>query len=96
MRFDLDNLPSDVAQLQQLVSDMVEAASTREGEIDRLKMLIKQLQRMQFGKRSERLDPNQLTVSHVELLQTGQILQCARFYQFHFVVVQVELFQATQ
>lgn len=67
MRFDLDNLPSDVAQLQQLVRDMVEAASTREGEIDRLKMLIKQLQRMQFGKRSERLDPNQLALALEDL-----------------------------
>lgn len=67
MRFDLDNLPSDVAQLQQLVRDMAEAVSTREGEIDRLKMLIKQLQRMQFGKRSERLDPDQLALALEDL-----------------------------
>jgi len=67
MRFDLDNLPSDVAQLQQLVRDMAEAVTTREGEIDRLKMLIKQLQRMQFGKRSERLDPDQLALALEDL-----------------------------
>jgi transposase len=67
MRFDLDNLPSDVAQLQQLVRDMAEAVITREGEIDRLRMLIKQLQRMQFGKRSERLDPDQLALALEDL-----------------------------
>lgn len=67
MRFDLENLPSDVAQLQQLVRDMAEAVTTREGEIDRLKMLIKQLQRMQFGKRSERLDPDQLALALEDL-----------------------------
>ena len=46
---------------------MAEAVSTREGEIDRLKMLIKQLQRMQFGKRSERLDPDQLALALEDL-----------------------------
>ena len=41
---------------------MASAVSTRDGEIDRLQTLIKQLQRMQFGKRSERLDPDQLAL----------------------------------
>ncbi len=67
MRLDLDNLPSDVALLQELVRDMAGAALTREGEIDRLKTLIKQLQRMQFGKRSERLDPDQLALALEDL-----------------------------
>lgn len=67
MRLDLDNLPSDVAQLQQLVRDMANAVSSREGEINRLRHLIKQLQRMQFGKRSERLDPDQLALALEDL-----------------------------
>jgi len=67
MRFDLDNLPSDVAQLQQLVRDMAETVTSRESEIGRLKTLIKQLQRMQFGKRSERLDPDQLALALEDL-----------------------------
>jgi hypothetical protein len=34
----------------------------RDGEIERLKSIINQLQRAQFGRRSERLDPDQLAV----------------------------------
>jgi len=60
MRLDLANLPSDMAQLHRLVRDMAAAVEQRDGEIARLQTIIKQLQRMQFGRRSERLDPDQL------------------------------------
>ncbi|MBI1360278.1 MAG: IS66 family transposase [Alphaproteobacteria bacterium] len=66
MRLDLDNLPSDVALLQRLVRDMAGAVAHRDGEID-LQALIKQLQRMQFGKRSEQLDPDQLLLALEDL-----------------------------
>jgi transposase len=59
MRIDLDNLPSDTAVLQRLVREMVGAVEHRDGEIDRLRQIIKKLQRAQFGRRSERLDPDQ-------------------------------------
>jgi transposase len=62
MRLDLDNLPSDTALLHQLVRDMAAAITTREDEIERLQAIIKKLQRMQFGRRSERLDPDQLAL----------------------------------
>nr|WP_278450249.1 IS66 family transposase [Brevundimonas diminuta] len=42
------------------MADFVEA---RDGEIERLKTIIKQLQRAQFGRRSERLDPDQLALA---------------------------------
>ena len=61
MRFDLDNLPSEPAHLQHLIRDMAAAVEHRDGEIERLKSIIKKLQRAQFGRRSERLDPDQLT-----------------------------------
>jgi transposase len=62
MRLDLDNLPSDTALLHQLVRDMAAVVTTREDEIERLQAIIKKLQRMQFGRRSERLDPDQLAL----------------------------------
>lgn len=67
MRLDLDNLPSDVELLQRLVRDMAGAVAARDGEIGRLQALIKQLQRMQFGKRSEQLDPSQLLLALEDL-----------------------------
>ena len=60
MRLDLANLPSDIDLLHRLVRDMAAAVETRDDEIGRLQRLIKQLQRTQFGRRSERLDPDQL------------------------------------
>ena len=62
MRLDLNNLPSKSAALHQSVRDMAAVVTTREDEIERLQAIIKKLQRMQFGRRSERLDPNQLAL----------------------------------
>ena len=39
------------------------------GQNDRLRHLIRQLQRMQFGRRSERLDPDQLNLALEDLEQ---------------------------
>ncbi len=63
MRLDLDNLPADPALLQQLVRDMAAVVEGRDGEIERLRAIIKQLQRAQFGRRSERLDAAQLALA---------------------------------
>jgi len=74
MRLDLQNLPSDVDLLQALVRDMAavvergDAELQRRGtEIERLQAIIKQLQRMQYGRRSERLDPDQLALGLEDL-----------------------------
>ena len=67
MRLDLANLPSDTAQLHQLVRDMAAAVEHRDDEIERLQTIIRQLQRMQFGRRSERLDPDQLALGLEDL-----------------------------
>ena len=63
MRLDLDNLPSDTAMLHRLVRDMAAVVEHRDGEIQRLQTIVKQLQRAQFGRRSERLDPDQLALA---------------------------------
>ncbi len=67
MRLDLENLPSDIALLHHLVRDMAVVVETRDNEIERLQRLIKQLQRRQFGRRSERLDPDQLALGLEDL-----------------------------
>jgi len=67
MRLDLDNLPSDPALLHRLVRDMAACVEHRDGEIERLQSIIKTLQRAQFGRRSERLDPDQLELGLEDL-----------------------------
>jgi transposase len=62
MQVDLDNLPEDMSLLHRLVRDMAALLDHRDGEIERLRQVVKQLQRMQFGRRSERLDPDQLAL----------------------------------
>jgi transposase len=67
MQIDLQNLPTDPALLHRLVRDIAAAIEHRDSEIDRLKSIIKQLQRAQFGRRSERLDPDQLALGLEDL-----------------------------
>src|SRR5689334_2181225 len=62
MRIDLANLPSDPTLLHRLVHDMAAVMEQRDGEIERLQLIIRQLQRAQYGRRSERLDPDQLAL----------------------------------
>ena len=67
MRLDLENLPTDTALLHRLVREMVAVVEHRDGEIERPQSIIKQLQRAQFGRRSERLDPDQLALGLEDL-----------------------------
>lgn len=62
MQLDLNNLPSDPELLQRLVRDIATAIDHRDTEIERLKSIIKKLQRMQFGRSSERIDSDQLAL----------------------------------
>ena len=62
MRLDLANLPTDTALLHHLVREMAAVVEHRDGEIERLQTIVKQLQRAQFGRRSERLDPDQFAL----------------------------------
>ena len=62
MQFDLNDLPSDTALLHDLVRDMASAVEQRDDEIERLQLIIKQLQRARFGRRSERIDADQLAL----------------------------------
>jgi transposase len=71
-----DTLPDDVAALRVLVltawaeRDAERAENGRlADQNDRLRQLIRQLQRMQFGRRSEKLDPDQLNLALEDLEQ---------------------------
>ena len=73
MQVDLAALPSDPALLQQAVRELAAALTTKNAEIEKLHALIKQLQRSQFGRRSEQLDAEQLQLLDqcMELLDLG-------------------------
>ncbi len=71
MDLDLTALPNDVDTLHKMISDLVEVRDTErseaQAEIDSLRHLIKTLQRSQFGRRSERLDNDQLQLGLEDL-----------------------------
>lgn len=71
MSIDLAALPNDVETLHRMIGALVRerdsARAEAEAEIDRLKRILKSLQRMQFGRRSERLDPDQLQLGLEDL-----------------------------
>jgi transposase len=63
MDIDLAALPDDVETLQRIVHSLVAertSLSEAKAEIDRLNLIIKKLQRNQFGRRAEQLDGDQL------------------------------------
>jgi transposase len=66
----LPPLPDDVETLQRLVRSLAsERASLSEAqaEIERLRLIIKKLQRSQFGRRAEQLDDGQLQLGFEDL-----------------------------
>jgi len=70
MDIDLAALPDDVATLQRMVRSLAaERINLREAnaEIERLNLIIKKLQRSQFGRRAERLDNDQLQLGLEDL-----------------------------
>jgi transposase len=81
MDIDLSALPDDVETLQQWVRSLAAertSLSEAQAEIERLHLIIKKLQRSQFGRRAERLDDDQLHLGfedlEVELARTEATL----------------------
>lgn len=58
------HLPDDAALLKALVLAQQAQLAERDAEIERLKLILAKLRRMQFGRRSERLDE---TIGQLEL-----------------------------
>jgi len=78
MQLDLAALPSDPTLLQQVVRELAAALTTKNAEIDKLHALIKQLQRSQFGRRSEQLDTDQLQLGLEDLEQAVAAVAAAQ------------------
>jgi len=60
MKIDLHNLPCDIDILHRLVRDMATVIEGHNKQFEHMQGIIKQLQRAQFGRRSEQLDIDQL------------------------------------
>src|SRR6185437_6298531 len=67
MEVDLAALPQDVDALHRLIRELAaeqaserQALSQAQAEIERLRVIVKKLQRQQFGRRAERLEEGQL------------------------------------
>ena len=70
MDLDLAALPGDVKTLQRMVRLLAAertSLSEAQAEIERLHLIIKKLQRSQFGRRAERLDDDQLQLGFEDL-----------------------------
>ena len=71
MNIDLAALPDDVDTLHRMISDLAVALDSEraeaQAEIDRLRQMVKMLQRNRFGRRSERLDDDQLLLGLEDL-----------------------------
>src|SRR5215212_7781373 len=71
MNIDLAALPDDVKMLQQMVRSLAvertTALAAAQSEIERLRLIVQKLQRNQFGRRSARLDDNQLQFGFEDL-----------------------------
>lgn len=59
MKIKLDGIPEDPALLRQLVEQLVVLVEKQSRDIDRQRQTIEKLQRLQFGSKSEKLDPQQ-------------------------------------
>ena len=71
MNIDLAALPDDVDTLHRMIGDLAVALDSErveaQAEIDRLRQIVKMLQRNRFGRRSERLDDDQLQLGLEDL-----------------------------
>ena len=71
MPIDLATLPDDVETLHRMIGNLVAERDSERAEalaeIDRLRRIVKSLQRSQFGRRSERLDEDQLQLGLEDL-----------------------------
>lgn len=71
MHIDLAALPDDVATLHRMIGELATTLDSErvraQAEIERLRQIVKGLQRSRFGRRSERLDDDQLRLGLEDL-----------------------------
>jgi transposase len=61
--------PIEVAELQARLASALAERDEALSQVDRLQHLLRQLQRMQFGRRSEKLDPDQFALAFEDVEQ---------------------------
>ena len=61
--------PIEVAELQARLAAALAERDEALSQVDRLQHLLRQLQRMQFGRRSEKLDPDQFALAFEDIEQ---------------------------
>src|SRR5829696_1446210 len=69
---------ASLVSLQAEHDTVLAERDTAQAEIEKLRLLIRQLQRGQFGRRSERLDPDQLQLGLEDLEQTAAAAEAAQ------------------
>src|SRR4051794_14470736 len=69
---------ASLASLQAKHDAVLAEHDAAQAEIEKLRLLIRQLQRGQFGRRSERLDPDQLQLGLEDLEQTAAAAEAAQ------------------
>lgn len=67
MTVDLDNIEDDPRALKNVIRELLKALSDRDRDVASLRQQIALLLRHRFGKRSEKLDPEQLALEFAEL-----------------------------
>jgi transposase len=78
VQIDLDALPDDATELQQMLRAVLLVQGELRAENDGLRLLIQRLSRHQFGRRSEQLSPDQLQLGLEDLEQTIAANQAAQ------------------
>src|SRR4051794_34215686 len=69
---------ASLASLQARHVTVLAERDAAQAEIEKLRLLIRQLQRNRFGRRSERLDPDQLQLGLEDLEQAAAAAEAAR------------------
>src|SRR5215204_7655467 len=69
---------ASLVSLQAKHDTVLAESNAAQAEIEKLRLLIRQLQRGQFGRRSERLDPDQLQLGLEDLEQTAAAAEAAQ------------------
>ena len=72
---DRQQLPDNVAILQQMVVDLTAQLNTQQQQLARTEHLLQQLLRARYGRHSEQLSPDQLALFAAELAAQGKSVE---------------------
>jgi len=72
MDIDPQHLPEDSAALRQIVLSLLQIVDDKQHELERVRHMLEQLLRWRYGQKRERVDPNQLFLFAVELVNSGR------------------------